>query len=178
MHLQPLTQLLHKQSLYAGVKKLIYGKSPEGFRITKTNGHADPYRFAIGSPERFQAFGNEAADRNAKAGALLHGQPRDEEVQKFNNLQQVLRRYLLYVPRALELWPSVSPGRAADGSTLTFRALDIVPDESAREGDKGYLADVLSGWRSPSISRMQGQDAGGGACSAAAAFLTSPSPRT
>ncbi len=77
--------------------------------VTKVKAHFN-YESLTDPEDIYSAKSNDAADRIAKSAAedLLSG-PSSTEMEDWERQCRVLHNYLQYVPRALELWPSVAP---------------------------------------------------------------------
>ena len=101
-------QVYHRLQIYAGVRSLIIGSMPQGFRIHEVRGHADADA-ATSDRERLEAIGNDHADRVAKSAAAEQRAPSTGELQEWGRQAAFLKGYLQYVPKALALWPAVGP---------------------------------------------------------------------
>ena len=136
---QPPHLLYSRSQLYAGPKMLIVGRRPPNFRIHKVQGHAD----IDGAPTaraRFEAIGNDHADRVARAAASELTQPSPAELQQWHGQRHFLQRYMKYLPRALSRWPAIGP--TVGKRSLPKRAAACKGQEPAK-GQASFIADVL-----------------------------------
>ena len=74
----PLERLLHRKSMYSGVKRLIRGLAPPPFKVVHVPGHVDPSS-VDSAEERFNAIGNDAADVTAKGALDRYSKPSERE---------------------------------------------------------------------------------------------------
>ncbi len=88
---QSLDRLLHRKSTYAGVRRLIRGRAPSQFKVTHVPGHVDPST-CTDAEERFNALGNDAADRVAKASLDRYSKPSDREFFEWNQEVSFLQK--------------------------------------------------------------------------------------
>ncbi len=108
--------------------------------MSKVPGHVD-----LNSPmtdeERYNAVGNDFADRVAKAAAAALPRPSDAEQQEWQNQQSFLERYCQLVPLALMQWPAAGPSQGH--KSLPKRA---DPTDAPR---RSFREDLLGPWRDP-----------------------------
>ncbi len=137
----PAYAVYDRSQIYAGVKLEICGRMPSGFRVVKVKvkGHANPEE-ASTARGRYEAVGNDFADRVAKAAANAQPQPSQRELQQWAADKDLLKRYLSYVPRALSKWPSISP---TVGKKSRPRLQAGHSDQGPHRGPSSFAADVL-----------------------------------
>ncbi len=150
--LQP-HQLYARSQIYSGARQQLIGKMPAGFRVFKVQGHAN-VEAARTARERYEALGNDHADRVAKSAAARLPQPSPTELQAWYFQAEFLALYLQYVPRALALWPSIRP--SAGRRSLPKRN-DATSGQAPSRGQASFAADVL-GPRRPSTAAQAPQE--------------------
>jgi hypothetical protein len=143
----PVQTLCHRKSMYAGLRLEIRGRSGPNFAVRKVPAHVDPD--SCSDPEeRFLALGNQLADEHAKAAALSQPGPSSAELEEWREDTNFLRRFLLYVPRALALWPHVAP---YSGKKSLPKREGFV----ARRGGSSFASDLLHPWLESASSSCQ-----------------------
>ena len=120
--------------MYSVVGALLLGRLPSSFTIHKVKGHAK-IEEAVTDRERFEAKGNDHADRVAKSAAA---QQVPSSSQPSGAPGMGAAEY--YVPAALSKWPAVSP-------VLGKRALPRRLQDGERvKGQSSFASDVLGPW--------------------------------
>ncbi len=107
--------------------------------MVKVKGHVNPEE-ASTARGRYEAIGNDFADRVARAAADAQPQPSQGELQQWAADKDLLKRYLCYVPRALSKWPSISP---TVGKKSRPRLQAGHSDQEPSRGPSSFAADVL-----------------------------------
>ncbi len=128
----------HRASLYAGVHRQIRGRAPPGFRVSKVKGHAS-LDDSMTAEDKFNAVGNDFADRTAKAAAARLPRPSDAELAEWQQQQSFLRKYVRYVPEALMKWIAVNPSQGH--KSLPKRA------DGAQRARTSFIGDFLGSLR-------------------------------
>jgi hypothetical protein len=146
----PRQTLGHRKSMYAGVRIQIKGRAGPNFSVRKVAAHVDPDG-CTDPDERYRAIGNQRADEHAKAAALAQPGPSTAELEEWRAEVAFLRRFLLFVPRALALWPQVGP-------TSGKKSLPKRDGFVARSSGSSFASDLLHPWLEPaagSSSQLQ-----------------------
>ncbi len=105
---RPPREVGHRKALYAGVRLLARSQAEGEVEVLKVKAHANPD--AVDDPrDKYLAMGNQAAAEIAKSAALLQAGPSEGGFRQWEVQSAALRRFLMYIPRALALWPQVSP---------------------------------------------------------------------
>eukprot|EP00959_Pyramimonas_sp_CCMP1952_P002682 55284-Pyramimonas_sp.AAC.1 len=89
--------------------------APIGPRLHNINAHVDIESLTPGSEEWRRAKGNDAADRYAKIAAARGHQLSTNELEQQIAQAALLKKCLIYVSEALQIWPAVSPKAGSKG---------------------------------------------------------------
>ena len=106
LHSLEQSQLAYPGNYYSGVRWLFRsGRAwkPQN-KIEKVKAHQDLTSLAEGSPELWQAQGNEHADKQAKFAAARYNRPEPVERELYNMQEVALDAFLRYASEALLLW--------------------------------------------------------------------------
>jgi hypothetical protein len=79
---KPLHVVSHRASMYAGVRRQILGKSSDNFKVSKVQAHVD-INSSLTGEAKYNAIGNDFADRVAKAEAASLPRPSESELQEW-----------------------------------------------------------------------------------------------
>ncbi len=119
---KPLATILHRKSMYGGQLREIRGRAPQEHAVVKVKGHVDADTCTT-AEDKFNAEGNAAADRLARAASDNLPRPSEAELHEWNRQVSFLRRYLQFIPEALEKWPAIRPSLGR--KTLPRRAMEV-----------------------------------------------------
>jgi rubredoxin len=139
VELLPSHVLYDRNQIYAGVKLEICGRKPSGFSAVKVKGHSDPEE-ASTARGRYEAIGNDFADKVARAAAEAQARASQEELRQWESDKNLLKRYLAYVARALTMWPSLGP---TIGKQSRPKLQASIRDQESARGPSSFASDVL-----------------------------------
>ncbi len=143
--------------LRGALRRKIRGLARQGFSVEWCPGHV-PEESCETEEDLYRARGNAHADRIARTEAARASQPSPSEIQDWERETAFLHICLKYVPRALMLWPPLSP-------TSGHHSIPKRDDYGASEPKLSFLQDALgplrdTGTRKPADS--QSADGGEG----------------
>jgi hypothetical protein len=107
---KPMHVVSHRSSMYSGVHRQILGRSADEFKVSKVQAHMD-IDAAPTDEARYDAIGNDFADRVAKAESASLPRPSDLELQEWSRQQAFLQAYFKFLPQALMHWPAIGPSQ-------------------------------------------------------------------